>query len=277
MEDKQPVVIQGTAIHRERRTRPDAYRPDRSHRIRRSVIQDNGLQPRRRTVSHVRRREAEDTVRMASMIRKIAISALIVVLVLLLNSIDLPFTRGIIEQVRTALTDDFQIDETLGKLKFVADYIPDVAEVFAPNQEDNDEQLTFRAPAAGEVIRRFRETVTTGQSEAGFKNNGIDIKTTAGSVFYASADGQIAAVENHDVYGLSVWISHGSGMFSFYGGCTGLEVKKGQNVKQGKSLGKVKESGQGQYILHFEIWKDDQPVDPLSLIGTSNAIAREGV
>ena len=60
---------------------------------------------------------------MAILSVRLAVSAVIIIVVLLLKSIDIPATRWAVDRVREAITYDFSINETLGKLKFVSKYI----------------------------------------------------------------------------------------------------------------------------------------------------------
>ena len=65
------------------------------------------------------------------------------------------------------------------------------------------------------------------------------------------------------IYGLG-WT--GNRIFSFYGRCGNIEVKKGEKVRSGQKLGMVNTPAEGHPILHFQIWMDDKPVDPLERI-----------
>jgi murein DD-endopeptidase MepM/ murein hydrolase activator NlpD len=313
MEEKQPVVIQGRTIHRERPSETRQELGDRSYYTGRagmnssqySNVSLSGLRESRRAAGgtaslqgadrpHVRPRtgrssspypgrlSAGDGLQLNSMMTKIAVSVLIALIILLLNSIKLPFAEAVIGQVRTALTHEFDLDETLGKLKFVGDLIPgDIKAVFGQNaeQKSGGEAESFRSPAQGEVVRAFGEQVILdAASGKGYENQGIDIKTEEQAPVYSTAAGTVAAVEQHETFGLSIWVDHGNKTFSFYGRLGKADVTAGQRVQQGERLGTVDTPPEGEPLLHFQIWKDDIPADPLDYIGqTSESFGQRGV
>ena len=298
MEEKQSVVIKGRTINRERprerlersydglsgtrRTRVHAetgfdspFRLSDLRESRRiSGMERESIRPRTHPYpySSPGRRNPEDGLKINSLMKKIAISVLIALIILLLNSIKLPLPQAIVDQVRTAITHEFDPDETLGKLKFVGESIPDkVRSVFDQAAEDPKTEdggtPSFRAPIQGEVIQAFREQVTLESSGGVYENKGIDIAAAEQAPFYATAAGIVAAVEEHETYGSSIWVDHGNQVFSFYGRCAQIDVKAGQSVRQGEKLGTVETPSEGgEPLLHFEIWMDDEPVDPLEYI-----------
>ena len=326
MDEKQPIIIKGRTINRER-TSTEVSEPDALHILTTSSytpsspIRRRNMEgitqpsfrrrsPRGEAVDEITspsfrrrplrggdmegvirpsfrrrspyRRNTEEVIQATSLLRKVAISVLIVMIVLLLKTIKLPFTEGIVDQVRTAITHDFDYNETIGQLKFVSDYMTDIKAVFGHDSSlqttsDNvqDSNIVFSAPIKGEVIRLFNEHVSLGE---GFDNQGIDISAAEHAAFYSSADGLVAAIEDHEIYGKSIWIKHSDNTFSFYGNCDQVNVEIGQNVKNGNKLGNVKVLEIGQSVLHFQIWIDDQPVDPLTLINDTGKVTKqEGV
>lgn len=303
MEDKAPVVIQGRTIQRKRQTErlnrtrynyTDPVRPHRESenyslsalRETRSPIsmEKPRVRPReskawagRQSFSSVtssrpavsargprpRGRNEETIPQNNPLMIKIAVSVLLALVILLLNYIQLPFTQAIVGHVRTALTQEFDLDETLGKLKFVGDILPDeIKAVFG----ENSGQPVFATPARGELIHVFGEQISLPEGDKVYSNQGIDIQTEKNAPFFASADGVVAAVEQHEIYGSSLWLDHGNYTFSFYGRCGDIDVKEGDRVKRGQKMGLVNTPTEGQPILHFQIWKDDKPENPLEWI-----------
>ncbi|MDD2504406.1 MAG: peptidoglycan DD-metalloendopeptidase family protein [Clostridia bacterium] len=224
-----------------------------------------------------------------SLMIKIGVSVVLILIIFLLNSIPLPFIQGVVDQVRTALTWEFDFDEALGKLKFVSDALPDQiksvfrqgGEGFQQNKQDESAPADFASPVRGEVIRSFGEQVVLPDTGKVYANQGIDIKTAENAVVYASADGYVAAIEDHDIFGVSIWVDHGNKVFTFYGRTSQVNVNLGQRVSRGQELGKlgVKESSsKGEPTLHFQIWIDDKPVNPLEHITrTSQVSERQSV
>ncbi|HHU48359.1 MAG: peptidoglycan DD-metalloendopeptidase family protein [Caldicoprobacterales bacterium] len=303
MEEKEPVVIQGRTIRRERqaerpasdryaytgsvktRNRPDRYslsalrenrrlRGVQKPRIRprtgtggwadsRAYYGDNFPGRKASAGSHRLRRHNEEAISQNNpLMIKIAVSVLLALVVLLLNYIQMPFTQAIVGHVKTALTQDFDLDETLGKLKFVGSALPEeIKAVFGENSG-----LSFASPARGKVIHTFGERVSLPDTGKSYINQGIDIETRENAPFFAAASGVVAEIIEHEIYGGSLWLDHGDGIFSFYGRCGNIEVKKGEKVRSGQKLGMVNTPAEGHPILHFQIWMDDKPVDPLERI-----------
>lgn len=311
MEDKAPVVIQGKTLQRKRqaerlnRNRYNYKSPAKPERetntyslstLRESrsstVMGKPRIRPRtgtkgwagRQSYSRVtssksvaspggprpRMRNEEAIPQNNSLMIKIAVSVLLALLVILLNYIQLPFTQTIVGHVRTALTQEFDLDETLGKLKFVGEILPDeIKAVFG--QESHTP--VFASPARGKVVHTFGEQITLPTTGKAYGNQGIDIETSENAPFFASADGVVAAVEEHEIYGPSLWLDHGDRIFSFYGRCGEIDVIEGDKVRRGQKMGVVITPTQGQSILHFQIWKSDKPENPLEWI---NQAGQEG-
>lgn len=66
-------------------------------------------------------------------------------------------------------------------------------------------------------------------------------------------------------YGNYIVIDHGGGVTTLYAHCASLNVVKGQKVKKGDVIGIVGTTGWSTgYHLHFEIRKNNVPVNPMS-------------
>ncbi len=255
MDAKPPLIIKGRPITRER-TRP---RLQHGHvpRSRRSGSRPASISPAGGT---------------PALIIKSAAAVIIALLVLLFNSINLPFARGVISHIKTALTYEPKLEDLTGGLKFVGSLIPSLESVFGEQdpQKAAPGDLSFSAPVNGKVIRLFKN-----EGGAGDKNSGIDILAEGSADFYTCEDGKVAAIEEDETYGKSLWLDHGNGVFSFYGGVDELIVEEGQKVKRGSRLGKIASVGDDRYILHFEIWIGNDPVDPLEVIREESRVTEK--
>ncbi|NLO84629.1 MAG: peptidoglycan DD-metalloendopeptidase family protein [Clostridiales bacterium] len=109
---------------------------------------------------------------------------------------------------------------------------------------------------------------------------GIDLESDYGAIVAACASGTVRSVLTDNEKGLSIQIDHGNGYKSLYCGLSDASyVKAGDPVMQGQTIGHVgngvlAESDAAPH-LHFEIWRNDKPVDPLSVflgIDTSNTM-----
>lgn len=94
-------------------------------------------------------------------------------------------------------------------------------------------------------------------------NNGIDIATEQGSKALAAFDGEVTSILRIPAEGFVVFVKHGN-YFTIYKNLSELYVKKGDEVKAKQELGKIlTNDSDGKTVLHFELWKETQVLDPL--------------
>ena len=95
-------------------------------------------------------------------------------------------------------------------------------------------------------------------------HNGIDIGNSIGTPVDASADGQVVAIGSNRIYGNYILIDHGGGYQSLYAHLWRIYVSVWQWVRSGQQIAAMGDSGYstGPH-LHFSIFKDDVPVNPL--------------
>ena len=124
---------------------------------------------------------------------------------------------------------------------------------------------SLRWPLNGTVLRRFgkQKDPISGQS---IQSNGIDIQAPRGTRVSAVYDGVVALAKFIDTYGQTVVVNHGR-YSTVYAHLSGLNVKQGQRVSAGTTLGMVGNSGitdaQNTNWLSFEIRYNKTPQDPL--------------
>ena len=105
-------------------------------------------------------------------------------------------------------------------------------------------------PADGPVA----ETFGTGADPSG-----ISFAVHAGAAVRAAAAGTVIfAGEEPQRYGRLVLVDHGGGWVTAYGHLSRLVVSAGETVRANGRLG-----FSGDHPLHFELRRDNQPVDPL--------------
>lgn len=99
---------------------------------------------------------------------------------------------------------------------------------------------------------------------------GIDISGPAayGKTIVAADGGVvIAAGDAGDGYGNKIVIDHRDGLKTLYGHTSKILVSVGQNVSKGQAIGLVGSSGYSTGAhCHFEVWKNDAKVNPLSYV-----------
>lgn len=105
-------------------------------------------------------------------------------------------------------------------------------------------------------------TYTNGKSSTSL-HNGIDYGIPEGTNVVSCAEGRVVMAENRISTGWSVVIEHLPGLYSLYYHLKELDVKEGQNVKQGESIGKSGSTGlaTGPH-LHWEVRLNMAAVNP---------------
>lgn len=91
-------------------------------------------------------------------------------------------------------------------------------------------------------------------------NNGINISTTAGSTVKAVFNGTVKQVIAIPGYNQCVLIQHGN-YFTFYCKLAKVDVKAGQKVATGESIGTLS-SSENTSTLHFELWQNTTKQNP---------------
>lgn len=121
-------------------------------------------------------------------------------------------------------------------------------------------------PARGYITRQFLTPSPARQ----ISHFGLDIAAREGSPVLAAADGLVVFAEWTYRYGNLVVIAHRSGYLSFYGHNQVLLTKPGERVRQAEPIALLGNSGVSTAPhVHFEIWHDGVPVDPMTLLRIS--------
>jgi len=122
-------------------------------------------------------------------------------------------------------------------------------------------------PANGKVVSGFglqrHETLSTVT-----ENPGIDIEAAEGSPVRAVCSGEVTKITWLRGYGNTVIVDHRDGYYTVYAHLGQIQVREGQAVKAGESLGQVGLSGtMSGPRLHFEIWAQREKQDPMLWLG----------
>jgi murein DD-endopeptidase MepM/ murein hydrolase activator NlpD len=120
---------------------------------------------------------------------------------------------------------------------------------------DSVEKIFFR-PLSGFISRRFNP-------ENG--HYGIDIVAKTGSPIYAAGSGYVAFADFTVEDGYMIIIIHPNDYISIYKHCSSLLKQKKDKIIQSELVALSGNSGTGSHgsHLHFELWKNGQPVDPI--------------
>jgi len=113
-----------------------------------------------------------------------------------------------------------------------------------------------------EIVGPYGEVRKTGSQM--IRHLGIDFGSPKGSAVAAINDGVVREAEDDPVYGNTVIVDHGEGIFSLYMHLDSIRTKVGQAVKYGQVIGTVGETGYatGPH-LHLSIKINGVSVDPI--------------
>jgi septal ring factor EnvC (AmiA/AmiB activator) len=125
---------------------------------------------------------------------------------------------------------------------------------------------TLPWPCRGTVVTQFGNIIHP-KYNTKTKNNGIDISASYGDNVSAVAPGKIVYADRFMGYGNMVLVDHLDGYYSLYGHLAEILVEVGQNITEGRIIGRIGESGSlSGPMLHFELRKDGKPVDPMAYL-----------
>ena len=124
---------------------------------------------------------------------------------------------------------------------------------------------SFRAawPVSGrKILHKYGERRNPRTKTITF-NPGVNISAAKGSMVTAAASGEVSLVSWLPGYGTVVIVEHGGGWRTVYANLASASVSEGRSVRRGAVIGTVGESVDGEY-LHFEIWQDQNRLDPMT-------------
>lgn len=129
------------------------------------------------------------------------------------------------------------------------------------NFESNKGRLPMPVTGSYRIVGRFG-THRHDQWNVTTNSSGIDIQSQAGSQARAIFNGEVSRIVAFPGYNNCIIIRHG-GYYSFYGNIQQVNVKQGQKVTTGQSLGTVyTDSDTGSSQLHFQLWKGTSKLNP---------------
>ncbi|HHW48990.1 MAG TPA: M23 family metallopeptidase [Clostridiaceae bacterium] len=241
----------------------------------------------RQSVHSLRRRKSIKAVKstfVEKIIKQVFASVLILAVITVIRAINTPFTNFISSKIQDTLFKNMELNTIYEKIEVAIEKIkgnssgeekenePEdeavtaIADAYEPDTGDNELNTVFILPVDGKISSAFGERNHPLKNYAEF-HKGIDIDAGEDDAIKAALDGEVIETGANRTYGNYVKIKHKNNMTTVYAHCSKIIVKEGQNVKQGDIIAQVGNTGLsvGSH-LHFEIWKDGEPVNPLSYI-----------
>ena len=148
--------------------------------------------------------------------------------------------------------------KTMGEPSQQRNPVPVTASI-SENPQRALEKRYLIAPLKGEISLDYQPDI---------KHFGIDVLAPANTPVKAVTDGIVIVADWTLETGNTIGIQHGNNLVSFYKHNSALLKKVGTRVKAGEAVAIIGNTGthsDGPH-LHFEIWYDGKPVDPITMI-----------
>lgn len=125
----------------------------------------------------------------------------------------------------------------------------------------------FTKPTASEKTSSFGTLRTYNKRRDRSRHLGLDLDGQVGDPIFATERGRVVLAKDRYYSGNTVVVDHGGGLFSMYLHLSAFDVKVGDTVERGQTVGKVGSTGRvtGPH-LHFSVKLDGEHLDPESLL-----------
>jgi len=129
--------------------------------------------------------------------------------------------------------------------------------------------IEWQWPHIGPILAKYKRGARgeKGGNAPSSLNKGLDIAGKLGSPIYAAAGGEVVYAGNGLLgYGNLVIINHNEMYLSAYAHNKEILVKEGQKITKGEKIARMGLSENKRALLHFEIRRNGQPVDPMKYL-----------
>jgi len=143
--------------------------------------------------------------------------------------------------VLSVMSTGFEYDETLGRLQYVSNILPESAMVFLTSDISDPE---FHSPAETALSHVWSQAEPW-------------IEYCSGSVIRACEDGEVLTVIEHRNNAYTVRVQHQGGYESIYSGLTDMDISEGSKIDAGEIIGYADNTSA------FELRKDGVSILPV--------------
>ena len=116
-------------------------------------------------------------------------------------------------------------------------------------------------PVPGFITNRFGRQAHQTLKGIVVNNNGVDIQTNKDQKVRSVYSGKVLRVALVPGNGTAVIVKHGE-YFTVYSKMKNVLVKTGQEIREGDVIGEVYTDNNGVSELEFQVWKNNQKLDP---------------
>lgn len=187
---------------------------------------------------------------------------IILILIFILKMINNRISSGIIQIIHNSVNYEFSMKKD-GKI--IINYGKKI--LMLPEKTLSVLNITnstkYPPPIEGVIYNPFGETMYL-DGRTTF-NNGVDIIPEEEREPVSIEKGTVKSIEDRGSKGYFVTIEH-ENIVSVYGYLVSAYVKEGEKIEAGTKIGTLGTNKDGNKYLHFEIWVDNSPVDPLNYV-----------
>ncbi len=211
-------------------------------------------------------RSTKDKNKLKDNLKKTTICIVIVMIILLLKNMNFSYAQKATTGIKSIITKEYNLKEKFTSFKNTIPVIQkSIMRVF--NAEGSAGLMSM--PVEGEITSGYGIRIHP-VFNVERKHEGIDIAAPVGQPVKAAFEGVVIEVRSDENYGNTLVIDHSGGLKTLYGHLGQINVEENQKVTRGEIIGTVGNSGVSTgYHLHFEVWRNDKPVDPVDHLETS--------
>lgn len=233
---------------------------------------------------HKRKSRNNNSYYKSTFIKQLFASILLLVLIIAIKSINSTPSNIITQKIKQFLSANIDFnkiyektDQTIAGLirkrdndnfdeenEFNKEAIPAMSQI---GKKTFPEDFRFEMPLKNaKITSPFGERVDPLTREIKW-HYGIDMTSQDDFDILAAEEGIVEETGENKSYGKYLIINHGNKVKSIYAHCSSIIVQKDQKVKKQQKIAEIGNTGVSTAAhLHFEIWVNDKPVDPINLI-----------
>lgn len=172
-----------------------------------------------------------------------------------------------IEKIKSKISDlEFAISQVKKPFVYKINNSPDYD---SRNFDDIKGRLIIPVNSI-DIIKDFGRTINPGTGTISL-NNGIDVSVAENTEVLSVADGIVENIVSVPYFRNVIIIRHGNEYRTVYAILNKVMVQKGETVRTGMVIGYTGSTLDNQ-SFHFEIWKNDSPLDPKQWIRRGVAV-----
>ncbi len=199
--------------------------------------------------------------------QKSVAAMLVVILLGLFSLLNYPLTNRMVDAVHNLTVHQINPGELADQIQPVFQSVRDFdwrRQEKKPEGNTYEPEEIMGAPASGTLISPYGTRQAGDGTEMHY---GIDVAAEEGSPVYAALSGVVSLIQEHPLYGLTIYLQHDETLVTVYGRCSSPIVEEGTRVGRGQQIAVVATGETGESHLHFEVWKEGQPLDPQEFMG----------